>query len=79
MFFVLHRREKKLFNFRVEGCQPSFLLNIGEVDVGICSRRHNVEPRIEGIYPMNHAVESRHGKSRVTLILSKGVLAETMH
>ena len=76
MFFILHRREQKLFNVKMKFCQPHFLLCVGEVNTHVCTRWDNAELGIEGIYPVNNAVESRKSKRSVTLILSKSVIAE---
>ena len=76
MFFILHRREQKLFNIRMKFCQPHFLLCVGEIDTHLCTRWDNVELGIEGIYPVNNVVKSRKSKRSVTLILSKSVIAE---
>ena len=76
MFFILHRREQKLFNVKMEFCQPHFLLCVGEVNTHVYTRWDNAELGIEGIYLVNNAVESRKSKKSVTLILSKSVIAK---
>ena len=76
MFFIFHRREQKLFNARMEFCQPHFLLFVGEVDTHVCTRWDTVELGIVGIYPVNNVVESKKSKRSVTLILSKSVIVE---
>lgn len=76
MFFILNIAIKKFLDFRVEGCQSFFFLNIREVEVHIRSRRHDVEFGVEHINPMDDSVQSRHSEGHMALILSHCVLAE---
>lgn len=62
----------------MEGCQPLFLLKVGEINAHICSRGDNVELRVKDINPMNNTIETRKGESSVTLILTYGIFAENM-
>lgn len=75
MFLILHRAEKKLFNVRMEMCQPTLSFSVWEVNVHISSRRDDVKLWIKDIDTVNHTVKSWEGEGSVTLILSNFVLA----
>lgn len=73
--FVLHLTVQKLFDIRVEGCQPPVRIGVREVNVHVCSRRDDVEFRVEYIDTFDHSVQSWHREGGMTLILSDHVLA----
>ena len=75
MFSVLNITVKELLNLRVEGSKPLVGFSVWEVDAHVCSRRDNVELRVEHVNPMDNTVEIRKGESNVGLILTHAILA----
>lgn len=78
VFFVLSFTVEQLFNFRVEGCESFLLLSVREVDRLVSSRRDDVKFGVKDVNSMNNSVQTGESERRVRLILSNGVLAETL-
>lgn len=76
VFLILDVAEEKIFDLGVEGCEPLFLLSVGEVDVHVGTGGDDVELGVEDIDTVDDSVESREGEGSVALVLSNGGLAE---